>query len=49
VEQFLDSPLQKVVEVNFNLAAEEYWRNFLDAATRAARSSTDHLLEAVLE
>ena len=46
VEQFLSSPLQKVVEINFNLAAEGFWGKFLDATTHAARSSTNYLLEA---
>lgn len=49
VERFLNSPLQKVVEVNFNLAAKEFWNKFMDASEHATRSSTNYLLHAVLE
>lgn len=49
VEQFLGSPLQKVVEINFNLASKEFWGKFMDATTHAARSSTNYLLEAASE
>jgi hypothetical protein len=48
VEKFLSSPLQKVIEINLNLAPKAHWEIFMDASTRAAKSSTNYLLEAVL-
>jgi len=49
VERFLSFPVQKVIEINFNLAAKDFWGKLMDASTRATKSSTNYLLQAVLE
>lgn len=49
VERFLSSPVRKVVEINFNLAAKDFWGKFMDASKHATKSSANWLLRAVLE
>ena len=49
VERFLSSPVQKVVEINFNLATKDFWGKFMDATAHAAESSPNWLFQAILE
>ena len=47
--RLLSSSAQKVIEINFNLAAKDYWGKFMDASKDAIKSSTNYLLEDALE
>ena len=49
VEQFLTSPAQKVIEINFNLGGKDFWMKFMNGGADATKSSANYLLQAAPE